>query len=199
MQCIRTYATAAKMATKELGLRLTWYLTGTIRPDTQVGMPPEVAAKALEEGIAMVPKLKKDMEDGKITSANIQFVFHNPIPLPIAGLSPGHRQSSTPTCDSIDYRTTNTKSRGEPHATRKRDGTTDPEHYEIHYGKGDLKGSNRLGSAHLYMDGRLKFSKELLGTVLVALPGTKPQETNLLPAPASPSTEQEGADSSKKA
>lgn len=81
MQCLRTYATAAKMATKELGLRLTWYLTGTIRPDTQVGMPPEVAAKALEEGFAMVPKLKKDIEDGKITSANIQFVSNYPAPL----------------------------------------------------------------------------------------------------------------------
>lgn len=199
MQSLRTYATAAKMATKELGLRLTWYLTGTIRPDTQVGMPPEVAAKALEEGFAMVPKLKKDIEDGKITSANIQSVSHRPAPLTLCRPISKKYFTFDATCDSIEHRTTNTKSRGEPHATRKRDGTTDPEHYEIHYGKGDLKGSNRLGSAHLYMDGRLKFSKELLGTVLVALPGTKPHETNLLPAPASPSSEQEGADSSKKA
>ncbi|PPJ55852.1 hypothetical protein CBER1_07446 [Cercospora berteroae] len=102
MQGFRTYATAAKMATKDLGLRLTWYLTGTIRPATQVSMTPEVAAKALEEGFTMVPILNKGIEEGNITSANIQ-----------------------------------------------------------------------LGSAHLYIDGRLKFSKELLGTVLVALPGTK--------------------------
>ncbi|CAK1365169.1 uncharacterized protein RHO25_010020 [Cercospora beticola] len=199
MQGLRTYATAAKMATKELGLRLTWYLTGTIRPDAQVGMPPEIAAKALEDGFAMVPKLRKDIEDGKITSANIQFVFHNQFLCLLQAYLQGIVNIQRPHATLSTIATTNTESRGEPHATRKRDGTTDPEHYEIHYGKGDLKGSNRLGSAHLYMDGRLKFSKELLGTVLVALPGTKPQETNLLPAPASPSTEQEEAESSKKA
>ncbi|PIA94776.1 hypothetical protein CB0940_08783 [Cercospora beticola] len=187
------------MATKELGLRLTWYLTGTIRPDAQVGMPPEIAAKALEDGFAMVPKLRKDIEDGKITSANIQFVFHNQFLCLLQAYLQGIVNIQRPHATLSTIATTNTESRGEPHATRKRDGTTDPEHYEIHYGKGDLKGSNRLGSAHLYMDGRLKFSKELLGTVLVALPGTKPQETNLLPAPASPSTEQEEAESSKKA
>ncbi|KAF2214139.1 hypothetical protein CERZMDRAFT_96164 [Cercospora zeae-maydis SCOH1-5] len=105
MQNLRNYATAAANTAKNQP-RLTWHQTGNIRPETTVGMPPEDARKMIEEGIAMVPKLKKILDEGKITSANIQFVSYSPPNI--------HRQTAC-----------------EPHETRKADGTIDPEHYAI--------------------------------------------------------------------
>ncbi|KAH8695685.1 hypothetical protein BGW36DRAFT_298683 [Talaromyces proteolyticus] len=52
---------------------------------------------------------------------------------------------------------------GNPHPTPK---TGDPYHCSITIGKGDVKGKNRVVSAHVYPDGTVAFSKDF-GTVKV--------------------------------